>query len=259
MSAVPLHRPRRAIPAAALLISALLPPASALAAATCEARSGDRPPRVVELYTSEGCSSCPPADRWLSSLPARPDLLPLAFHVNYWNRLGWADRFASQEATQRQYRLARALGAPNVYTPQVVAQGQDWRRWPALPPLPSSAPVQLRLARDGETVRAEIAPAAGPGDAAARPGQLSGYWALLEDGHRSRVTAGENSGHELLHDHVVRLYEPVDAWRTGEPQRFTLTLPPGEPGRPRRVAFVVQEPASMRPVQALALALEPGC
>jgi hypothetical protein len=170
--------------------------------------AGARPPLVLELCTSEGCSSCPPADRWLSSLRPGAALLPLAFHVNYWNRLGWTDRFASTDATQRQYDLARAMGAPYVCTPQVVAGGHDWRRWPA-------------------------------------------YWAVLEDGHRSRVTAGENSGATLTHDHVVRLLQPLSAW-IGGARRFELALPPSADGRPQRVAFVVEDAATRRPVQALA-------
>ena len=216
------------------------------AAQACERTAGTRPPQVVELYTSEGCSSCPPADRWLSTLKGRDDLLPLAFHVGYWNQLGWADRFATQDTTDRQYALARELGASNVYTPQVVAQGRDWRRWPALPSAAavSPAPMSLKLVRDGERVVAEVG---------AAPGRWAGYWAVLEDGHRSRVTAGENRGETLVHDHVVRLYQPVGEWQGV--QTFTLALPPADPAHPRRVAFVVTGAGDPRPVQALSL----GC
>jgi hypothetical protein len=227
-----------------LLITALPWLATAAPASVCERSAGIRPPLVVELYTSEGCSSCPPADRWLSTLKGRDDVLPLAFHVGYWDRLGWPDRFASPEITQRQYALARAMGAPNVYTPQVLAHGQDWRRWPDLPAQMAAAPMTLTLSRDGPRYTAELG---------AAPGRWVGYWAVLEDAHQSRVTAGENRGETLAHDHVVRLYKPVAGW-TGA-QRFTLELTPPQPAHPRRVAFVVADPASQRPVQALAL----GC
>lgn len=234
----------------ALLVALAAPwlaatPTPATATAACQRVAGPRPPLVVELYTSEGCSSCPPADRWLSTLNGRDDVLPLAFHVGYWNRLGWVDRFATQDITDRQYALARALGAPNVYTPQVVAHGRDWRRWPALPAAGSvpPAPMTLKLLRDDDRVTAEVG---------AAPGRWSGYWAVLEDGHRSRVTAGENSGETLGHDHVVRLYRPVGEWQGGA-QRFTLTLPAADPAHPRRVAFVVAGAADLRPVQALSL------
>jgi len=214
------------------------------AAQVCERTAGARPPLVLELYTSEGCSSCPPADRWLSTLKGREDLLPLAFHVGYWNRLGWIDRFATRETTDRQYALAQAMGARNVYTPQLVAQGRDWRGWPALPTPPATAPMSLKLRRDGERVVAEVG---------AAPGRWTGYWAVLEDGHRSRVTAGENRGESLAHDHVVRLYQPVADWQGAK--TFTLALPPADPAHPRRVAFVIASFGDLRPVQALSL----GC
>ena len=90
---------------------------------------------------------------------------------------------------------------------------------------------------------------------AAAPGfkQLGGYWAVLEDNHVSRVSAGENRGETLRHDHIVRLYQPVAAWAGGEAQRWTLPVLPGDKAYPRRVAFVVTDPATQRPLQALAL------
>ena len=229
----------------ALSVLIVAAPLLAAAATTCERTAGTRPPLVIELYTSEGCSSCPPADRWLSTLKGRDDLLPLAFHVGYWDRLGWADRFAMREGTERQYMLARALGATNVYTPQVVAQGRDWRRWPALPVnAATAAPMTLKLSREGERAVAEIG---------AAEGRWSGYWALLEDGHRSRVASGENRGETLAHDHVVRLYRPVGEWSGA--QRFELALPQVDAAHPRRIVFVITGAADLRPVQALSL----GC
>ena len=100
---------------------------AAAAGPVCKAGSGATAPVVVELYTSEGCSSCPPADRWLSTLKGRPDVLALAFHVDYWDRLGWPDRFATAEGTARQWALARRDGSPQVYTPQVRVNGRDAR------------------------------------------------------------------------------------------------------------------------------------
>ncbi len=86
-------------------------------------------PTLVELYTSEGCSSCPPADRWLSQLKGQDDVVALAFHVDYWDRLGWKDRFASAEHTQRQAQQQRSNGARFSYTPQVVVNGRDRPSW----------------------------------------------------------------------------------------------------------------------------------
>jgi hypothetical protein len=100
-------------------------------AATCTATSGPARASLLELYTSEGCSSCPPADRWLSQMPPRRDVVPLAFHVDYWDRLGWKDRFAQAAFSQRQ--RARNRGAGWVYTPQVMLDGAERRSGPNAP------------------------------------------------------------------------------------------------------------------------------
>lgn len=230
-------------------------PASSAAEATCAVRSSGPAPTVVELYTSEGCSSCPPAEKWLNGLKGRSDVLALAFHVNYWDYLGWPDRFASAEGTDRQRQLARNEGRNGVYTPQVRAAGVDWRRWPQLPPpQPAAGPV-LDLARDGEGFVARVEPLAGKALAGSLAGSLAGYWAVLEDNHQSRVRAGENSGSTLRHDHVVRLYRPVAAWSAGQAYSSRLSLLRGVAEHPRRVAFVVVDAASQRPLQAAVL----GC
>ena len=123
----------RAFLSCGLTAMSILAGAAAAAAATpagsveCSARSGAATPRVVELYTSEGCDSCPPADRWLSGLRGRDDVIALAFHVDYWDRLGWVDRFGSPAHTERQQRLSRAMGSRFVYTPQVLLDGDDVR------------------------------------------------------------------------------------------------------------------------------------
>lgn len=223
-------------------------PALAQTAASCSARSTAQPPAVVELYTSEGCSSCPPADKWASTLKGRSDVLALAFHVNYWDKLGWPDRFANAANTERQYLLQRVAGASNVYTPQVVLNGRDLRGWSgaSLQRLPASA-IDVALAREGHTVRATVG--------AATSQRVAGYWAVLEDGHSSRVKSGENAGETLAHDHVVTLYRPVAPWSAGPAgQSFTLELPPAT-SKSRRVAFIVTDPSGARPLQTVTL----GC
>ena len=248
-------------PIAALATLALCWVANPATAApgACQATSAATAPTVVELYTSEGCSSCPPADRWLSTLKGRPDVLALAFHVNYWDRLGWPDRFASAEATNRQHELAQRAGSRQVYTPQVVANGRDWRGWPKLPDTTTTASttanasaVSLTLTRAGDTVTAQVTAqvkATGPAST-----QLSGYWAVLEDQHVSKVRAGENAGETLRHDHVVRLYKPVPAWAAAQGSSSQLSVSRGAPEHPRRVVFVVTDGATQRPLQAVALA-----
>ena len=154
-------------PAAVLALGASLlatvVTAQAAAPASCEARSGARVPAVVELYTSEGCSSCPPADRWLSTLKAGPEVIPLAFHVDYWDQLGWPDRLAQPAFSARQRDWQAVQHTRFVYTPQTILNGEDWRGWPGTPPAArpasASAPV-LRLLRQGNQVTASVEPGA---------------------------------------------------------------------------------------------------
>ncbi len=247
----------------ALLLASLLFHGAAYAqttgaASSCQAPSKPVPPTVMELYTSEGCSSCPPADRWLSALKGRSDVLALAFHVTYWDRLGWPDRFALPEATARQYQLAKQAGSRQVYTPQVVANGQDWQQWHRTAPTgamaaPASTPIQLTLRREGAQVTAVVSPLAGR--PTGTPAELSGYWAVLEDQHESKVRAGENAGETLRHDHVVRLYQPVATWAADQGSRTQLQVSAGVPQHPRRVVFVVTDAKTLKPLQAVAL----GC
>ena len=233
---------------------AILSSADAAPAARCEANSGPTPPAVVELYTSEGCSSCPPAEHWLSTLNDQPGILPLAFHVNYWDRLGWQDRFATPATTDRQHKVRAVLNGQNVYTPQVVLNGQDHRSWHGEKPSAlghakqtsnATAPT-LKLTREGGQVTAVVGAFAGTPS-------LAGYWAVLQDGLVSKVTRGENAGETLTHDHVVSLYQPVTSWSASKPQQLQLSLPQGPRFEGLRVAFVVTQADGVQPVQGVVL------
>lgn len=226
-------------------------------ASGCTVRSGASVPPVVELYTSEGCSSCPPADRWLSTLTRQPEVIALAFHVDYWDHLGWKDPFGSPAHTQRQYQQQAVNGSRFSYTPQVTINGVDSRQWRSLrPPLavPSAAsPVQVRLSRDGDHYTAVVQPTA---DA---PGRLAAYWAVTENQQVSAVRAGENRGETLTHDFVVREYRPVPLWVTTTEGARTLSFSPASTARsathPRQVNLVIVDADRGRPVQAVRL----GC
>ena len=237
---------RKLLGALALGVGSAL--ASAATLPVCTATTGASTPTLVELYTSEGCSSCPPADRWLSTLKGRSDVLALAFHVNYWDKLGWVDRFATPEATARQYELAHWLGSSNVYTPQVVVNGRAAAAGVRLPAASGDSAVAVTLQREGELVTAQVA--ASPSG----PAKLDGYWAVIEDSHQSKVHAGENAGETLKHDGVVRLYKPVAAWAAADGQRAQLSVSRGADSNPRRVVFVVTDATTHRPLQAVALA-----
>jgi hypothetical protein len=206
---------------------------------------------VVELYTSQGCSSCPPADRWLSTLKNQPGVVALAFHVSYWNHLGWKDPFATPQTTDRQRRIQTALRATSVYTPQVVLNGEDHLQWSGqradqLPGLPLTGAPSLRLLRSGQQVTAQV----GAGTGATR---WAGYWAVLQDGQSSEVTRGENAGQTLRNDHVVRLYQPVAPWAADRPALHTLGL---TATTGQRVVFVVTQADGLKPVQAAVLSCD---
>jgi hypothetical protein len=241
-----------AFAAAAALASAA---PSTLAAEACSARSAATMPPVIELYTSEGCDSCPPADRWLSKLKSEPGVVALAFHVDYWDRLGWKDRFASAAFTARQAEQQATNGARFSYTPQVVVDGRDRKDWPGLaPPLGKRppSPVEIALVREGDRVGATVAAGAGS------PKRLAAYWAVTEQGHVTAVKAGENRGVTLQHDFVVREYQTVPAWsaRAGASQSLAFELAArSDATRPREVNLVVVDAESGRPVQAVKL----GC
>jgi len=222
---------------------------------TCTARTASAITPVVELYTSEGCSSCPPADRWLSTLKSDPGVVALAFHVDYWDRLGWKDRFSSAAYTARQAEQQASNGARFSYTPQVVVDGRDRPDWPRIgvpAPARGEAAVSLALSREGDRVTATVLPSA------RSPHRLSAYWAVTEQGFVSQVKAGENEGATLQHDFVVREYRPVAAWQATPGAARTLTFDvagAGDAGHPRQVNLVVTDADSGRPVQALKL----GC
>jgi hypothetical protein len=235
-------------------VTAALPAIAQTAA--CSARSGSAVVPIVEVYTSEGCSSCPPADQWLSTLKADPNALAFAFHVDYWDYIGWKDRFAHPVHGTRQGQQLAINSARVRYTPQVVLNGLDRPNWHGLGvPLaaPTAAPVVgLALARDGDRISATVQPLAGA------PPRLAAWWAVTENGHTSKVRAGENDGATLQHDFVVREYRPVAAWAALPGAATLLEFSPGgraDPHHPRLISLVVVDGVSGRPLQAVRL----GC
>ena len=258
MFASPSPSPRPApLAVVCLLTLSTLTAATAQAAGSCSARSAATITPVVELYTSEGCNSCPPADQWLSRLKAEPNVVALAFHVDYWDRLGWKDRFASPAYTQRQAQTQATSGARFNYTPQVLFDGADRPDWPSLSVAGAkrsraAAPVEVSLVRDGSHFTASIAALPGA------PSRLAAYWAVTEQGHVSNVKAGENSGVTLKHDYVVREYRPVAAWQVTADAPAALQFDaatPADAQYPREVNLVVVNADTGRPVQALKI----GC
>lgn len=215
-------RPFRALPLLALMAAA------GPAAAGEPAR-----PIVLELFTSQGCSSCPPADALLREIARqRADVLALAFHVTYWDRLGWPDPFALPAATARQRGYAGISHAGTIYTPQAVVDGVrdvvGSDRGAVLAALSAARPVaatQLALTETAAGVRIEIGPGTGAGHVL-----LLGYDAE----RRTAVARGENAGRSLLEANIVRGLDMAGTWN-GAALSLTRPRPPGE-----RLAAIVQ-------------------
>ena len=235
----------------------------------CSAASGLHTTALVELYTSEGCDSCPPADHWLSSLFSRgfraDQVVPLALHVDYWDYIGWKDPFARGEFSVRQHKLAAMRRPVIVYTPQVLLQGQDFRRWASDDFTRQVARINSRAARAGIalTIRA-VEPTAIRAELSATlldPSERKSaavYLAAYENRLASDVNAGENRGKRLEHDFVVR--EWIGPIGFGESlkleDRRALPLLPGADRKNLGVAAFVQDRSTSEVLQALML---PAC
>ena len=242
----------RALACAMLLTFAM----AAHAAPGCETVGGSQRVALLELYTSEGCNSCPPADRFLRSLEARGfdsgKIVALGFHVDYWDSLGWRDRFAQPGFSERQRQAAGRSGARFVYTPQFLLDGHDLARgWLAadfasrLAAINAqNAPATLRILQrpQGDTLEVTVTPALDSGVFA----QL--FVAVLESSLSSEVRAGENSGRRLEHDNVVRvLLGPLPA----EAQMLSVPVSPQWRRARLAVAAFLQDQRG-RVLQALA-------
>jgi len=171
-------------------------------AAACTAQSGADRLHLIELYTSEGCSSCPPAERWLSTLRDKPAYVGMEFHVDYWDLKDWRDPYSDARFSARQKTLSQRDARGMVYTPQIRVDGNLWKDWPkGAPPEPAgtTAPL-LKITIDGTSalhVSVEST-AAGVDDRV--------YVALTENGLSNAIRGGENRGKTLHHDHVVRAF-----------------------------------------------------
>jgi hypothetical protein len=213
-------------------------------------QSGATVPLLVELYTSEGCSSCPPADRWLSGLKGQPGVITAAFHVDYWNGLGWPDRFSSPAYTERQKQGVGVNGSRYAYTPQLVVNGRDWRGASLPAAATETARVRLAWSRNASGELKLSAEAL-----AGAPSRVQLWWARVEDGHQTRVRAGENRGETLNHDSVVREYARLSVWDGRSRGEWAVPVNPGEAGHVSRWIAVAVDAVDGRVLQAV----EIGC
>lgn len=177
---------------------------------------------VVELFTSQGCSSCPPADAALKRLIDEGEVVALAYHVDYWNYLGWADTLASRENTERQYAYARMLGRNGVYTPQVILNGRDHMNGSDLLAIKGgletmraagkglAVPIEAAMAGDGITIKV------GAGE-----GKANVVVVYFDRARVVNVERGENKGKRIAYWHAVKDIQTIGMWN-GKPAQFTL-------------------------------------
>ena len=195
-----------------------------------------RLPVLVELFTAQGCSSCPPADALLGELAKREGVIALSLHVDYWDYLGWPDVFASAAFTERQKRYARAHGARAVFTPHFIIGGIDTvegtrkRQIDMLLKRHSTlqAPIELRVSRQGTQVTIEAAFVADAQPTKATERREVNVVQYLPQA-QARIGAGENHGKELVYQNVVTSWQPLDIWTGNGPYAATATIAPDQP------------------------------
>ncbi|MBF5039877.1 DUF1223 domain-containing protein [Methylophilus sp. 13] len=239
---------------------------NATAQPQCSAISGPQTNALVELYTSEGCSSCPPADQWLTRLKTQGtqfgNIVPMALHVDYWDYIGWKDNFANPAFARRQRDMAASGHARGVYTPQIAINGQDSRSWlsdarfksevASINRMPAKAEIHLTInSPTPKSVQVSTS------IKTAEAGPLVHYLALQENNLQSTVNAGENRGELLRHDYVVRQW--LGPFKVGADGKISasheIQLQPAWKQRDLNVVAFVQNSATGEIFQALALGL----
>ncbi len=244
-----------------ILASLLLLSQTQALAVECSAKSGEKTTPLLELYTSEGCSSCPPADKWLSGIKHGQDkVTPLAFHVDYWDYIGWKDKFSKAEYSNRQRKSAAFGGLDYVYTPQFVFNGRDFKGWDnsrlkgaihRQQKFASRAHLTLNATNkaDGSIILKANASAVNPADA----NNSDVFIALYQNNLVTKVQAGENNGRTLKHDYVVR--ELFGAYQINNQNEFNKQLKLGSQWQNRDAGAVifVQDSSNGEIIQSLAL------
>jgi len=237
---------------------------NAIAQLQCSAVSGPQTNALVELYTSEGCSSCPPADQWLTRLKTQGNqlgnIVPIALHVDYWDYIGWKDNFANPAFARRQREMAASGHARGVYTPQIAINGQDTRSWLSESRFKSEiasinripAKAEIRLAVNSPTPKSvQVSTSIKTAEA----GPLVYYLALQENNLQSTVNAGENRGELLRHDSVVRHW--LGPFKVGVDGKISasheILLQPAWKQRDLSVVAFVQNSATGEILQAMVL------
>lgn len=197
----------------------------------CGAVNAQTQPVVVELFTSQGCSSCPPADEFMAELAKSPDVIALSLHVDYWDYIGWKDTFANPQYTKRQKAYAKAVSSRMIYTPQMIIGGQD--RVEGNDPMKVAeairrhqgqvSPVRLTVARDGDTIiiRAEADPPL------TKPARIQ----LVRYQPEATITIGrgENAGRDVTYTNIVTDWQSIADWPGIAPMDMTAQAAGSDP------------------------------
>jgi len=218
--------------------------------------SGTAQVAVIELYSSEGCSSCPPAEKWLGELRDKPglwrDFVPMEFHVTFWNGLGWNDRLSKPEFTDREYAYASIWGTKTVYTPCFVRNGVEWRPQHAFADAQGGMTGELKVSiGDDHVCGISFIPGH---DLEGVPAMYEAHVALLGGGIASKVMAGENNGATLKHEFAVLWMkdEPFSTENQGPALRASIPMPQSEGKDAARFALAawVTRFGELAPIQA---------
>jgi hypothetical protein len=217
-------------------------------AGECKVESLESPKtkmHLIELYTSEGCSSCPPAEKWINSLRSHPELgksfFPMSFHVDYWDYIGWRDPLAKMEHSKRQRAYAAKWRSRSVYTPGFIKNGQEWRGLPVRSlPKPSSSEVGILKADSLGNDKFKL-------NFSGNNSNLRINYARLGNGINSKVSSGENSGKNLKHFFVV-----LEHYSSSFKNNMEITIPKSEvEAKEYMVAIWLDDPDSMKSIQAV--------
>jgi len=233
------------------LVAALTAAALAPGAASAEPAG----PVVVELFTSQGCSSCPPADAYLGELARRADVVALSFHVDYWDYIGWPDPFASRETTDRQRDYGHALGQRFIYTPEMVVDGRVHSS--------SLAEIARHIKEAGNRPKLAIEFASNGGKHSVRipaadyDGKATVWLVFYDASHETAVPRGENRGRTVRNYNVVRSIEPVGTW-TGQAAEIPLNTSAARKAGRNGCAVIVQDGTNGPVLGAAKMAFEAG-
>jgi hypothetical protein len=231
--------------------------AAAAAAALAGPAQAGQSKVVVELLTSQGCSSCPPADAFLVELAKRDDVIALSFHVDYWNYIGWQDPFSFKGATRRQHAYRAGMGLRYVYTPQMVIGGALEHVGSGRAAVLNKIDALRAAPRIDVTAKHAGDHALSVSFGAGRAGAAD-VWLVSYDGlHTTEIRRGENEGVTLKNAHVVRSMRRIGSW-SGKAETMTVTLKDGEMAGRTGCAVIVQKPGGGQIIGAASLSFGRG-